>query len=259
MATKKTKLENAYKTPSNVAKLDAYNNIVNQHTSAQASLNAANAQAMKYADTALKAQGLATQGAYQQSMGALQNAYLNQTGQQNLLAQQQIGTLSDTTSADALNRMASDISNLSDVSSANIDRIKNAYYGRLSGLDKSQADNLLSEAYKVAQETALTKKEEEEAKVLESYAVDYGIDPENGISVNSIMSSEGSARKVLGSGTGGKGNFEELQRLISLNRLKEGSVVQIKNKKFVYINGNLYKTLPTKKASFVIEYGEGNF
>lgn len=146
---KKTPLTDAYQqyatggNQEGIKKLSEYKNIVNQGTSALSNLNTANQTALKYADTAMQAQGFSTQGANTQNITNLQNAYMNQVGQQNLATQQQVGQLKDTTSTNAYNDYINAYANAEatgTLDNAELSRLQNAYFGLMNSRDLANAE-----------------------------------------------------------------------------------------------------------------------
>lgn len=80
----------------NVKATNQYAALVNERTSAMSNLNAANMQALKYANTAAQAGGYSTQGAANQNIANLQSAYLNQANAINTGHNQDVLELSNT-------------------------------------------------------------------------------------------------------------------------------------------------------------------
>lgn len=150
-----------------ITKTNEYNNIVNERTSALSNLNAANMQALKYADTAAQAGGYSTQGAAMQNVGNLQGAYLNQIGGVNKTFQDNVANLSDKYAAideanykEAVANQKLDSNNaLSEYRAAVASAVENGnytpekaaqlkqqFYPYLVGLDRTSADSFGSEA-----------------------------------------------------------------------------------------------------------------
>lgn len=150
-----------------ITKTNEYNNMVNERTSALSNLNAANMQALKYADTAAQAGGYSTQGAAMQNIGNLQGAYLNQIGGVNKTFQDNVANLSDKYAAideanykEAVANQKLDSNNaLSEYRSAVASAVENGnytpekaaqlkqqFYPYLVGLDRTSADAFGSEA-----------------------------------------------------------------------------------------------------------------
>lgn len=138
MEVKKKKAEEyntMYNTYSNqnqngIQELDEYKNLVKQKTSALASANLANQQAVKNADLSALAQGYATQGARLQNMASLQNAYQNQVGNINANYQTQLGNLQNTNSQNAFENFQSAIASSiekNNLTDEKLQEIKNTY------------------------------------------------------------------------------------------------------------------------------------
>lgn len=146
--TQKKKLTDAYQystggNQEGIKKLSEYKNIVNQGTSALSNLNTANQTALKYADTAMQAQGFSTQGANTQNITNLQNAYMNQVGQQNLATQQQVGQLQDTASANAYNDYINAYANAEatgTLNDAELSKLQNTYFNLMNSRDLANAE-----------------------------------------------------------------------------------------------------------------------
>jgi hypothetical protein len=139
--------------------MDEYKNLVNQKTSALSSLGNANRQALKYADNTALAQGYATQGARLQNMGNLQNAYLNQVGGVNQQFQQQLGSLENTASKEALNNYQVNVENAianNTLTQEELSKLQNAYFGRLSSTDITEAENYTRQALGLLNQTNQT-------------------------------------------------------------------------------------------------------
>lgn len=139
--------------------MDEYKNLVNQKTSALSSLGNANRQALKYADNTALAQGYATQGARLQNMGNLQNAYLNQVGGVNQQFQQQLGSLENTASKEALNNYQVNVENAianNTLTNEELSKLQNAYFGRLSSTDITEAENYTRQALGLLNQTNQT-------------------------------------------------------------------------------------------------------
>ena len=244
---KKSAIDEAYNNQATanqegIKKLDEYKNLVNQKTSALSSLGQANQQAMKYAQNSALAQGYATQGAALQNAGSLQNAYMNQVGNVNQQFQQQLGNLKNTTSKEYLTGYANKLANIEGDQSLTDEQkaqqIINAqdYYYKYLG----EAD---LEAAQTETQTLLDamKSSQERSNIVSSYGVDL---EKPAASVAEIIQSSGTARAILGTGAGGEDYGDKLREWLK-NRssdLQNGQTIQVKNKYFVYYNGNLYES-----------------
>lgn len=217
--------------------MDEYKNLVNQKTSALSSLGNANRQALKYADNTALAQGYATQGARLQNMGNLQNAYLNQVGGVNQQFQQQLGSLENTASKEALNNYQVNVENAianNTLTNEELSKLQNAYFGRLSSTDITEAENYTRQAL------SLLNTANENQQFIDTYGVDTN--EQDGYSVEELLNADGKAKKVIGQGAGGKGYLDGLQYVLENNELKNGDTIKVKNNYYVYRDGKIYQT-----------------
>jgi hypothetical protein len=229
------KLANVTPNQEGIKKLDEYKNLVNQKTSALSSLGQANQQAMKYAQNSALAQGYATQGAALQNAGSLQNAYMNQVGGINQQYQQQLGNLQNTASQKAFTNFETEASNVVQNGKSEqeiaqgLNKLVDAYGSQMNSEQLGQAQRYLDNVMRSVEDT----------KINEQYGFTGN---EEGISVDSILSAGGKAKNVLGKGTGDEYKLQRLQDELRAYKPYNGKTFKVKNKYFVYKDGNLIET-----------------
>lgn len=233
--------------------MDEYKNLVNQKTSALSSLGNANRQALKYADNTALAQGYATQGARLQNMGNLQNAYLNQVGGVNQQFQQQLGSLENTASKEALNNYQVNVENAianNTLTNEELSKLQNAYFGRLSSTDITEAENYTRQAL------GLLNTASENQQFIDTYGVNTS--EQEGYSVEALLNADGKARKIIGQGAGGKKYLDGLQEILENNELKNGDTIKVKNNYYVYRDGKIYQANnKIENPTYVAEKNKG--